>query len=257
MEHPVLMTGGSSGVGAATAALLLERGHAVVSLDVKPCDNSDIVHHDCDLSDPAAIDAAVADLGGPFSSLLNVAGVPNQAGEDVTMRVNFFGLRHFTEAVWDRIADGGTVVNVASIAGNNWRKRRGLHNELMETAGFEAGLTWWQAHREDIDTDPYTFSKEAVVVYTMKLAGQGLARGIRVNDVGPGPVDTPIFPEFTEDVGEETMQYMVDMVGRPGTPQDIAEALVTLAEGQISWLNGQHIIVDGGMMAGISSGWKS
>ena len=86
--------------------------------------------------------------------------------------------------------------------------------------------------------------------------GPGLARGIRVNDVGPGPVDTPIFPEFTEDVGDETMQYMVDMVGRPGNPQDIAEALVTLAEGQISWLNGQHIIVDGGLMAGISGGWK-
>jgi len=256
MDHPVLMTGGSSGVGEATAALLLARGHEVVSLDVKPCGNPKVTHHDCDLSDPAKIDAAIAGLEGPFSSLLNVAGVPNQAGPEVTMRVNFFGLRHFTEAVWDRITDGGTVVNVASIAGNNWRKRRGLHNEMMYVAGFDAGLAWWQAHRDDIGTDPYTFSKEAVVVYTMKLAGQGLARGIRVNDVGPGPVDTPIFPEFTEDVGDETMQYMVDMVGRPGNPHDIAEALVTLAEGQISWLNGQHIIVDGGLMAGISGGWE-
>ena len=226
MDHPVLMTGGSSGVGKATAALLLARGHEVVSLDVKLCGNSKVTHHYCDLSDPAKIDAAIAGLEGPFSSLLNVAGVPNQAGPEVTMRVNFFGLRHFTEAVWDRIAEGGTVVNVASIAGNNWRKRRGLHNEMMYVTCFDAGLAWWQAQRDNIGTDPYTFSKEAVVVYTMKLAGHGLARGIRVNDGGPGPVDTPIFPEFTEDVGDETMQYMVDMVGRPGNPHDIAEALV-------------------------------
>ncbi len=49
---------------------------------------------------------------------------------------------------------------------------------------------------------------------------------------------------------------MIDVVGRSAQPSDIGEALVNLAEGQISWLNGQHIIVDGGLMAGISSGWK-
>ncbi len=255
-EHPVLMTGGSSGVGEATAALLLERGHRVVSLDIKPCGNPDVAHHHCDLSDAASIDAAVAGLDGPYASLLNVAGVPNTVGNDLTMRVNYFGLRHFTQKIWDRVADGGTVVNVASIAGNNWRKRRGFLNELMTINDFHKGIAWWAENEAVVDIDPYTFSKEAVVLYTMVLAGKGLARGIRVNDVGPGPVDTPIFPDFTQDVGEEVMQNMVDMVGRPGKPHDIAEALVTLTEGQISWLNGQHIIVDGGLMAGLSSGWK-
>lgn len=256
MEHPVLLTGGASGVGEATAKLLVERGHKVVSIDIKPFNNSDIEHHHCDLSDPASIDAVLEKLNGPFSSLLNVAGVPMAVGNELTMKVNYFGLRYLTEKLFDRIADGGTVVNVASIAGNNWRKRRGYLMELMAIDGFDAGVNWWNENEASLDTDAYTFSKEAVVLYTMVLAGKGLSRGIRVNDVGPGPVDTPILPDFTNDVGEENMQMLIDTIGRAAQPSDIGEALVTLAEGQISWLNGQHIIVDGGLMAGISSGWK-
>lgn len=255
-EHPILLTGGASGVGEATAKQLLARGHKVVSLDIKPSTNPDITHHHCDLSDPASIDGVLADLTGPYSSVLNVAGVPMAVGNELTMKVNYFGLKYFTEKVWDRIADGGTVVNVASIAGNNWRKRRGLLMELMAIEDFDEGVAWWNKNEETVGTDAYTFSKEAVVVYTMRLAGKGLARGIRVNDVGPGPVETPILPDFTNDVGADVMQSMIDVVGRSAQPSDIGEALVSLAEGQISWLNGQHIIVDGGLMAGLSSGWS-
>ena len=50
-------------------------------------------------------------------ALLNVAGVPGTVGDELTMRVNFFGLRHLTELLWDRIVDGGTIVNVSSVAG--------------------------------------------------------------------------------------------------------------------------------------------
>jgi NAD(P)-dependent dehydrogenase (short-subunit alcohol dehydrogenase family) len=256
LEHPILLTGGASGVGEATAKQLLARGHKVVSLDIKPSTNPDITHHHCDLSDPASIDDVLADLTGPYSSVLNVAGVPMAVGNELTMKVNYFGLKYFTEKVWDRIADGGTVVNVASIAGNNWRKRRGLLMEMMAIEDFDEGVAWWNKNEETVGTDAYTFSKEAVVVYTMRLAGKGLARGIRVNDVGPGPVETPILPDFTNDVGADVMQSMIDVVGRSAQPSDIGEALVTLAEGQISWLNGQHIIVDGGLMAGLSSGWS-
>ncbi|MDP6832669.1 MAG: coniferyl-alcohol dehydrogenase [Alphaproteobacteria bacterium] len=257
LEHPVLLTGGASGVGEATAKLLLERGHKVVCIDIKPSSNEDVEHHHCDLSDPASIDGVLAELTGPYSSLLNVAGVPMAVGDELTMKVNYFGLRYLTERIWDRLADGGTVANVSSIAGNNWRKRRGYLLELMAIDDFDAGVAWWNENAEALETDSYTFSKEAVVVYTMILAGKGMARGIRVNDVGPGPVDTPILPDFTNDIGPENMKALIDLVGRAAQPVDIAEALVTLAEGQIGWLNGQHIIVDGGLMAGISSGWKT
>jgi NAD(P)-dependent dehydrogenase (short-subunit alcohol dehydrogenase family) len=51
------------------------------------------------------------------------------------------------------------------------------------------------------------------------------------------------------------MQHMISQVGRPARPKDIAEALVVLAEAEMGWVNGQHIIVDGGLTAGFSSGW--
>jgi 3-oxoacyl-[acyl-carrier protein] reductase len=53
------------------------------------------------------------------------------------------------------------------------------------------------------------------------------------------------------------MESYVAMVGRLGRPEDIAEAMVMLAEGAIGWLNGQHIVVDGGLTAGFSAGWKA
>ncbi len=255
LEHPILLTGAASGVGDATARRLLAAGHRVISLDIRSPEAAVEAHFDCDLGDRSAIDATVEKLDGPFSALLNVAGVPGTVGAEKTMRVNFLGLRHLTERLWDRIADGGSVVNVASIAGNNWRKRRAALGDLLATASFEDGLAWWQANGEDVGIDAYTFSKEAVVLLTMQHAGKGLARGIRVNDVGPGPVETPILPDFTRDAGEEMMQQMIDMVGRAARPDDIAEALVVLAEGRIGWLNGQHLIVDGGMTAGFSAGW--
>jgi NAD(P)-dependent dehydrogenase (short-subunit alcohol dehydrogenase family) len=253
----MLMTGGASGIGHATAEMLAERGHSVVCLDIKPprAPVSDYIA--CDLNDPLSIDSALGKLKGPYSALLNIAGVPDTQGADVTMRVNIFGLRKLTEGVWDRLADGAQVVNIASIAGNNWRKRRAALAAVLATPDFDSGVAWWQANAASVGVDAYTFSKEAVVLYTMQLAGRGLARRIRVNDIGPGPIDTPIFPDFERMTGKPMMDSYVAMVGRLGRPQDIAEAVVTLAEGQMGWLNGQHIVVDGGLTAGFSSGWKA
>ncbi len=253
-QGPIVLTGAASGVGDATARRLIERGHEVISVDIKQPTAAVAAHHACDLSDPASIDATVAKLDGRYAALLNVAGVPNTVGDEKTVAVNILGLRQVTAGLWDRIADGGAVVNVASIAGNQWRKRRDMIVELLATDSYAAGLDWWRAHADGIGTDSYTFSKEAVVYYTMQLAVQGLSRGIRVNDVGPGPIETPILPDFTEAVGKDMMQTMIDMVGRAAQPADIAEVIVTLAEGQMGWVNGQHIIVDGGMMAGFSTG---
>ncbi len=255
MNKKIVMTGGSSGIGEATAKKLVEHGHHVISLDIKAGANPEVDHRLCDLSAPSSIDTAVSTLSGTFSALLNIAGVPARHGADLTMKVNLFGLRYLTEQVWDKIEEGGTVVNVASLAGNNWRKRRGLYKDLLATGSFAEGLKWWRENADKIGTDAYVFSKEAVVVYTMMLAGKGIKRNITVNDVGPGPVETPLLPDFTLDTGEDNMAALIDITGRAATPDEIAEAVIVLAERRMSWLNGRHIVVDGGATAAYSTGW--
>ena len=252
---PIIVTGASTGIGAATTARLLAAGRTVISLDVKAPPPGVAAHHHCDLNDPASIEATAAKLDGSYASLLNIAGVPGTVPSGVVVGVNILGLRQLTEALFERIEDGGTIVNVASIAGNNWKKRHDSIKELLTTPDHETGAAWWAEHGRTVGADPYTFSKEAVVVYTMQLAGRAMARGIQVNDVGPGPVETPIFPDFRAQVGDAQMDWVISQTGRAAQPDDIAQVLVWLAIGEHQWLNGQHLVVDGGYMAGMSSGW--
>ena len=254
-EGPVIVTGTSTGIGSATTKRLLDAGREVISLDIKDAPPDVTAHYHCDLSNPDSIDEVLSGFDDTYASLLNIAGVPGTVPSEMVLAVNTLGLRHLTESLWSRIADGGTVVNVASIAGNQWKKRFDKHAELLDTPDFAAGADWWEMNGSTCGTDPYTFSKEAVVVYTMQLAGRGLERGIQVNDVGPGPVETPIFPDFTQQVGESQMDWIGNQMGRHAQPDDIAQILTWLAIGEHDWLNGQHIIVDGGFTSGIGTHW--
>jgi len=248
-----VVTGISSGIGKAVAKLLVSHGMAVIGLDIKEPDFEVKEFHHCDLGRVESIDQTLARLTGPYTSVLNVAGVPVAFGKELTMKVNILGLRHFTEGIWQRIEDGGTVVNVSSIAGNNWRNRRAELTELLSTRSFDEGLNWWQSHQATLNVDAYTLSKEAVVLYSMMLAQRGIGRRINVVSVGPGPVDTPLLPSFTQDVGPANMNRLIDVVGRAAQPNEIAEAIVAFAERKLSWVNGVHIQVDGGLSAALST----
>lgn len=244
-----VVTGASSGIGAAVARILTERGAGVVSLDVKPPLDAALDHVLCDLADPASIDAALARLDGTWHALLNIAGVPGTLSAEVVLKVNALGLRHLTEALLPRIVDGGAIVNVASLAARGWVDHVDAITGFLGAPGFSGGLRWWNEHRPALPA--YDFSKEVVLFYTMELSQRAWGRGVRVNAINPGPVRTPILGAFEESIGLERMELVRRIVGRHAEPEDIAKVAVFLAEPDSGWLNGVDIPVDGGALAGV------
>jgi NAD(P)-dependent dehydrogenase (short-subunit alcohol dehydrogenase family) len=255
MQKSVVLTGGASGVGAATAKLLAEENVDLTILDIKTPPGDIGTYVRCDLSDKAIIDAAIGKLPNKIDALINAAGIPGPQPGEAVLRVNFLGLRHLTETILDRVTDGGSIVNVASTAGADWMRRAEPVLDILDSDGFDAGVEWSRANEERWAKDPYTFSKQCVVAYTKHAAGAALDRRVRVNSVSPGAIDTPILPDFAEQIGHEQFQWTVDQVGRPATPTEISEVIRYLAIGDCGWVNGVDLTIDGGFTAGLTSGW--
>jgi NAD(P)-dependent dehydrogenase (short-subunit alcohol dehydrogenase family) len=250
----VLITGVSSGIGACTAELASHLGADVVGIDIRspPVPMSWFVQ--ADISSPAAIDALVAKLPKRIDALCNVAGVSGTLGVAKTLAINFYGLRALSEAVAPRLREGGSIVNVASIAGFGWRQHLERTKALVGAQGFpdtvalvkEFGLT---------DAEGYPVSKEALLLWTFRAAHQDLfrSRGIRVNAVSPGPVETPILQEFRAVLGNRRVDSDISRVGRAGAAPDIAPVIAFLCSDGARWINGANLAVDGGLEASINA----
>jgi NAD(P)-dependent dehydrogenase (short-subunit alcohol dehydrogenase family) len=252
----VLLTGGATGIGAATVARLAARGAKVTIFDVEVPTQGLGRHVPCDLSDPGAIDVALSSLQGTWDALVNVAGIPGPRPPERVIAVNFLGLRHLTERMLPRMARGGSVVNVASVAGRDWRRRAGVIEPLLDTTDFASGLAWARANAGLWDKDPYTYSKQCVVAWTYRAVALGLANEVRVNCVNPGGTDTRLTENFTAQIGAEQVAWMnAHLGGRTARPDDIAAVIEFCAVGDCAWLNGAEIPVDGGLSAGIAGGW--
>ena len=250
----IIVTGGASGVGAALVERLAE--HEVWILDVQS--PSGLADGHCfiplDLSDAQAIDRVVADLPDALDGLANVAGIAQAPQPQTVVAVNFLGLRHLTESLIPRLVPGGRVVNVSSIAGRDWQSRVQWLLPLLETNSFAEGMNWCQEHPEGLGRDPYTFSKRLVTAYTLRAAQGGVRKDYRINCVSPGPIDTPLYPEFESIMGKAQSDWSRAQAGT-AEPNDIAEVVELLLTGDCGWLNGADIPVDGGYWAGIESGW--
>ena len=252
----VLLTGASTGIGQATLQRLVAGGHEVTTLDVQDAPDGSARHLHCDLSQPEAIDAVMAELGGPFDALGNIAGVAGSMGAELVLRVNVYGLRHLTEQLLatGSIKSGGSIVNIASLAGMAWQRHLDRIAELDAAPDFHAGIEVARTYDRG-GPAAYVLSKEWVVSYTQRLAGRLLSQRIRVNSVSPGPVLTPLFPYFETDAGPEQMAWMNEQVGRAAEPDDEAKVVAWLLAGDADWVNGVDLPVDGGLSAGMRVGW--
>lgn len=243
MTRNVVVTGGASGIGAATARLFASRGDTVTVMDLSPTSEHPFI--EVDLTSTDSIDRAVQQLDFPVDVLCNIAGVAGTAPVQTVMAVNFLGLRELTGAVVPRMPDGGCVVNLASTAGWYWRDSLGPLKDLLSLATFVDGLEWAAAHLPT-GYDAYVRSKQAVVVWTTLAAQEHLGR-IRVNSVSPGPVETPLLASFYASMGNAELDPLTARAGgRNGTADEIANVIAFLASAEASWINGTDIVTDGG-----------
>lgn len=253
----VVVTGAATGMGNETTRLLLDAGAEVHALDIAPVELEVTAAHQCDLGDPAAIERAVDDLPPSVDVLMNCAGIPNGAHWTPTqiMSVNFFGLRHLTEALVDRIPAGGAITNIASIAGNGWASHAAELTELMATADVTAGLAWCEG-KDELVGDGYFFSKEAVQFFTMWRSAQTIKSGVRMNAICPGVTDTKIMADFRAGMGDAAIDMAADAgIGRLAEAGEMAPAMLFLSHpGSASYISGVNLIIDGGFTAALSTG---
>src|SRR5262249_60475365 len=114
-------------------------------------------------------------------------------------------------------------------------------DELLATPDFASGLAWGEAHLGDYD-DPYFFSKECVIVYTMRRARETLlGSGVRMNCISPGPVDSPMMVDFRQALGDKTIDWTAEQAcGRLGRPDEMAGAARVLHPNEGGHVRGPH-----------------
>lgn len=246
----IVVTGSSSGIGLETAKLLTEQGADVLGVDITK--NFDYVEefYRADLSDKRTVDALVDVLPEDIDGLVNNAGLPPTRPAETLLAVNLVALKHLTYQLIPKMADGASIVNVASLAGFGWPDSVDAINASAELDfdGIPAFIDRWNITSEGGRS--YFFSKEALVAWTMENRWTWRDRGIRINSVSPGPVATPILGDFLQTLGaraEEDRKVM----DRPGEASDIAPVIAFLLSDMTTWIRGTNIPTDGGMSSNI------
>ena len=250
-----LITGASSGIGAATAILFARRG-AKLSLTGRNEVNLQRVCDDCVRVGPANTERpliVVADLGceadvtkladatvkkfGRLDILVNNAGSPefgtietaSLEQFDRAMRVNLRAVFQLTMlCVPHLIATRGNIVNVSSIAGT-----RSLAGILVSS-----------------------MAKSAIDQMTSCTALELASKGVRVNSVNPGVIDTGIFTRSAGMSDEDHTQFLehhktTHPLGRVGDAEEVAQSIAFLASSSASFITGEHLHVDGGWHAAV------
>ena len=236
----VVVTGGASGIGAATARRLATEGAAVAVADLDEPRAKALASEvggvavRMDVADLESVRAgmtAVESALGPIEILVNNAGGDTSAyfvdsspdDWDRWLAVNLRGTMACTHAVLAgmQIRRKGVIVNMASEAGR---------------VGLVAGAT-------------YSASKAGVLGFTKAIAREAARYGIRCNAVAPGPVDTPMLAGLDESgLGRKIREAMVagTMLGRCGTADEVAAGVAFLASDDASFITGHTLSVSGG-----------
>jgi NAD(P)-dependent dehydrogenase (short-subunit alcohol dehydrogenase family) len=237
-----IITGGSRGIGKATAILLAQHGANVVitSKDktnlenaVKEIENAVAIVGDIrKTSDVENVVKNAIEKFGKIDILINNAGILPQVKP----------LHEISEEEWSEVID----VNLTG----QFRFTKAAIPHLMKTKGCivnvssDAGLKSF----ENFEADAYTASKGALVLLTKAWAIEYAKYKIRVNCVCPGIVETDMTKPYLENEIDRSMVIAEHPIGRIGTPEDIAKSILYLVSEDASWVSGAILSIDGGIL---------
>ncbi|HVA42420.1 MAG TPA: SDR family oxidoreductase [Acidimicrobiales bacterium] len=253
----VVVTGSASGMGEATARLLLELGASVTGLDLRPTDIEGVTSIEVDLRQPDSIEAAAAAITAPIDGFFNCAGLPGPPFSDLdVMLVNFVGGRQLIETVVAKMSEGSAIAYVASAGGLGWQQQLATLMPLFQADGFEAGRRWCEDNAELIrNSSAYALSKQVINAWTTWRAFDLMKEhGVRLNCVNPGPTATAMMPYFHEANGKALVDAAQGPVGRYSTAEEQAWPLVFINSPRCSYVVGETFFTDGGFFAALQNG---
>lgn len=254
MSKTYVVTGGASGIGAATTALLRTRGHRVITVDLKDADV------EADLSRPEGRRRAVAgvqELAPVLHGIVPCAGLAPLTGCDPELlaAVNYFGAVEVVDGLLPNLADGSSVVLLSS---NSVTVQPGWPATLAKTflEGNES-VARAQAAKTPV-VMVYPASKAALAWWARKHAPRLARHGVRVNAIAPGLIDTPMSDGVKKDpvFGRFASTYPT-ILDRPGRPEEVAQLIAFLLSEESSLIVGTTILVDGGTDALTNKHWPS
>ncbi|MEE1726578.1 SDR family oxidoreductase [Streptomyces albidoflavus] len=232
---------------AAVAERLRGQGHEVVTQAVDVSSASSVT----------ALAEAAAGLG-PVTQVVHTAGLsPVQASPAAVLRVDLLGTALVVEEFGHVVAPGGAGVVIASMAGHMLRTPLTAEQEsaLAHTPAGEL-LRLPFADPEALGQGAYGLAKYGNRLRVQAASAAWGARGARINSVSPGVIATPMGQQELDGASGRTMRAMVAAsgTGRLGTPEDIADAAAFLLGPGASFITGNDLLVDGGVVAALRSG---
>lgn len=243
MSKTYVVTGGASGIGAATTALLRERGHQVITVDLKGADV------EADLSRPQGRRHAVAEvqkLAPVLHGIVPCAGLAPLTGRDPALlaAVNYFGAVEVVDGLLPNLVEGASVVLLSS---NSVTVQPGWPASLAKAflKGDEFAALALAAKTPVVMV--YPASKAALAWWARKNAPRLERHGVRVNAIAPGLIDTPMSDGVKKDpvFGRFASTYPT-ILDRPGRPEEVAQVIAFLLSEESSLIVGTTILVDGG-----------
>jgi len=241
----VVVVGGATGMGAATAELLQSAGAEVVVMDFAEVTLAGAKAIHVNLAARESIDAALDECGGPVDALFSCAGVAD--GTPGIEKINFIGHRHMIDRM---IADGllrsgSTIGFISSAAGLGWEANLERIKTYLATPDFDSAVEW-NAVNGGAD---YLSTKQAVCAYVACQAMPFMKLGIRINAICPGPTDTPLAQANKETWLGFGADYREEIGVEASSALDQAYPLVFLCSEAARSISGITLVTDMGYFA--------